>query len=151
MALTQEETLAFMRIMGLDVGQRRIGIALSDPLGISAQPLMVLERTDTARDMSALQALIVKHMVETVVVGLPLTMRGENGPEAQRIRTFVQTLKRSVAIPIQYVDERLTTVQAERALLETDTSRRKRKRVIDKVAAQLILQHYLDSRPTSRR
>ena len=135
-----------MRVLGLDVGQRRIGMALSDALGLTAQPLAVLERRGTTADLSILGALVGRHQVETIVVGLPLTMRGEHGPQAQRAASFADLLRRNVSVPVKLVDERLTTVQAQRALLETDTSRRKRKQVIDQVAAQLILQQYLDRR-----
>ena len=135
-----------MRILGLDVGERRIGVALSDPLGLTAQRLTVLERSgDHAADLDAVCALIDKHQAASVVVGLPLTMRGTHGPQAQRATSFAQALRRQSAVPVQLVDERLTTVEGERALLATDASRRKRKQVIDQVAAQLILQHYLET------
>ena len=135
-----------MRILGLDVGERRIGVALSDPLGLTAQRLTVLERSGGhAADLDAVCALIDKHQVASVVVGLPLTMRGAHGPQAQRVSAFAQALRRQSAVPVQLVDERLTTVEGERALLATDASRRKRKQVIDQVAAQLILQHYLET------
>ena len=134
-----------MRILGLDVGERRIGVALSDPLGLSAQRLTVLERSGARADVDAVCALIDKHQVASVVVGLPLTMRGTHGPQAQRATSFAQALRRQSAVPVQLVDERLTTVEGERALLATDASRRKRKQVIDQVAAQLILQHYLET------
>ena len=133
-----------MRVLGLDVGERRIGVALSDPLGLSAQRLMVLERRSTDRDLEALRVLVAQHEVETVVVGLPLTMRGEQGTQARKVTTFAQMLRRRLSIPVEFLDERLTTVQGERALLETNTSRRKRKQTIDQVAAQLILQQFLD-------
>ncbi len=139
-------SVSLMRVLGLDVGQRRIGVALSDALGLTAQPLTVLERRGTTADLDALAALVAQHQVETIVVGLPLTMRGERGPQAQRAASFADTLRRKVSVPVELADERLTTVQGERALLETDTSRRKRKQVIDQVAAQLILQQYLDRR-----
>lgn len=134
-----------MRVLALDVGERRIGVALSDPLGLSAQRLTVLERSGERADVDAVCRLIDKHQAASVVVGLPLTMRGTHGPQAQRATSFAQALRRQRAVPVQLVDERLTTVEGERALLATDTSRRKRKQVIDQVAAQLILQHYLET------
>ena len=134
-----------MRVLGLDVGERRIGVALSDPLGLTAQRLTVLERSGDHTDVEAICELIVKHGVSSVIVGLPLTMRGAHGPQAQRVTSFAQVLRRQSAVPVQLVDERLTTVQGERALLATDTSRRRRKQVIDQVAAQLILQQYLET------
>lgn len=133
-----------MRVIGLDVGDRRIGVALSDPLGFTAQRLTVIERTAPAQDVEVVQSLVTQHGVQTVVIGLPLTMRGERGPQAQKVAAFSEALRRRLAVPIELVDERLTTVQGERALRETGTRRRKRKAVIDQVAAQLILQQYLD-------
>ncbi len=140
-----------MRVMGLDVGDRRIGVALSDALGLTAQRLTVLTRQHASVDAKMIGALANQHGVETIVVGLPLTMRGEQGTQAKRVASFVETLRRSTAVPIQWIDERLTTVQGERALLETGASRRKRKQVIDQVAAQLILQQFLDVQAHSRR
>ena len=134
-----------MRSMGLDVGDRRIGIALSDSLGLTAQRLALLERQSTASDVEAVSALAKQHGVSVIVVGLPLTMRGEAGPQAKKVEAFASTLRRRVRVPVRLVDERLTTVQGERALLETGASRRKRKGVIDQVAAQLILQQFLDT------
>jgi putative Holliday junction resolvase len=127
------------------VGERRIGVALSDPLGFSAQRLTVLHRSGNRADVDAVCALIAKHQVASVVVGLPLTLRGTHGSQAQRVTSFAQALRRQSAVPVQLVDERLTTVQGERTLLATDTPRRRRKQVIDQVAAQLILQHYLET------
>ena len=134
-----------MRVLGLDVGERRIGVALSDSLGLTAQRLSVLTRGGLKGDVEAIGQLVTQHEVGTIVVGLPLTLRGERGPQAQRVLTFVDALRRRLEVSIQFVDERLKTAQGERALLETDTSRRKRKQVIDQVAAQLILQQYLDT------
>ena len=134
-----------MRVLGLDVGERRIGVALSDPLRLTAQRLMVLERSGGRADVDAVCALIAKHQVAAVVVGLPLTLRGTHGPQAQRAASFAQALRRQSAVSVHLVDERLTTVQGERALLATGTLRRRRKRLIDQVAAQLILQQYLDT------
>ena len=126
-------------MLGLDVGERRIGIAISDSLRLTAQRLMVLERTKLPQDLEALAQLVQAHDARVIVVGLPLTMRGARGPQAQRVQTFAKALGARVECPIELVDERLTTVEGERALLAMDTSRRKRKAVIDVVAAQLIL------------
>lgn len=133
-----------MRILGLDVGERRIGVALSDTLGLTAQGITVLERRSPQADLDAICALAAQHGVETIVIGLPLTLRGERGAAAQRITAFADALRRRVSVPVELADERLTTVQGERALLATGASRRTRKQVIDRVAAQLILQHFLD-------
>lgn len=140
-----------MRVMGLDVGERRIGVALSDGLGLTAQRLTVLTRQAARADAKAVGILVTQHGVGTLVVGLPLTLRGEQGIQAKRVASFVETLRQHVTVPIQLIDERLTTVQGERALIATGASRRKRKGVIDQVAAQLILQQFLDAHTHSRR
>ena len=132
------------RALGLDVGDRRIGVALSDPIGITAQPLTVLERQGSAKDVDAVCALAQEHGVGVIVVGLPLTLRGERGPQAQKVVSFADALRRRMAMPVQLMDERLTTVQGERALLDGGVRRQLRKQVIDRVAAQLILQSFLD-------
>ncbi len=133
-----------MRVLGLDVGERRIGVALSDALGMTAQGVAVLKRRDLHADLEVVCALAAKQGVETIVIGLPLTLQGEHGVQAQRITAFANALRRRVSVPVELVDERLTTVQGERALVAMGASRRKRKQVIDRVAAQLILQHFLD-------
>lgn len=133
------------RILGLDVGERRIGVALSDPLGLTAQRLTVLQRRDPVTDLAAIAALASDHHVEAIIVGLPLTMQGVMGTQATRMISFVEQLRAQVPCPVHVLDERLTTAEGERALLATDTSRRKRKQLIDQVAAQLILQAYLDA------
>ena len=132
------------RLLGLDIGERRIGVALSDPLGITAQRLTVIERQGLAHDLSAIAELVTTHQVEAVIVGLPLTMRGETGEQAKLVQALAEQLASRIPCPIRFIDERLTTVQSERALLETDTSRKRRKGLIDQLAAQLILQSYLD-------
>ncbi|MBI2104902.1 MAG: Holliday junction resolvase RuvX [Candidatus Omnitrophica bacterium] len=138
-----------MRVLGLDVGDRRIGIAVSDPLGLTAQRVSVLERRGMSRDLEAVQALAEQYGASAVVVGLPLTMRGERGVQAGKVTAFAEALRRRVAVPVEFVDERLTTVQGARALRETGASRRARKAAIDQVAAQLILQDFLDRRRQS--
>ena len=134
------------RIMGLDMGARRIGVALSDPLGITAQRLTLIERRDPAQDLEAIASLVSAHEVGTVIVGLPLTMKGEMGSQATLVMAFVERLRSRLGCPVETVDERLTTVEGERALLSTDASRQTRKRLIDQVAAQLILQSYLNGK-----
>ena len=132
------------RLLGLDIGERRIGVALSDPLGITAQRLTIIERQGVAQDLSAIAELVTTHQVEAVIVGLPLTMRGETGEQAKLVQALAEQLAARISCPIRFIDERLTTAQSERALLETDTSRKRRKGLIDQLAAQLILQSYLD-------
>lgn len=136
-----------MRWMGLDVGQRRIGIALSDPLELFAQGYSVLERQNSpTRDLEALTEIINREKVEGIVVGLPKNLNGTEGVMAERIREFGRKLEQATGLPLVFWDERLSTVAAERVLLEADLSRKKRKQKIDQVAAVLILQNYLDYR-----
>lgn len=131
--------------MGLDVGEKTIGVALSDPLGWTAQSLTTLKRSSRLEeDLEALAGLIQKYGVSKVVVGLPVNMNGTLGPQAQKILNFVQALENFSALPVVPWDERLTTAAAERILLEADLSRRQRKRIVDRLAAALILQSYLD-------
>lgn len=134
-----------MRIMGLDVGDRRIGIALSDPMGWIAQGHSVLHRTSMEKDLRHLKQLCVEMEVEKLVVGFPRNMNGTIGPRAQQTEEFARQLKDYVNLPLEYWDERMTTQIAERVLIEADVSRRKRRQVIDKMAAISILQNYLDS------
>lgn len=133
------------RALGLDVGARRIGVALSDALGISAQRLTVMERHDPARDLQAIASLVSTHEVGVVVVGLPLTLKGTRSEQTKSVEGFVNGLRQRLACPVEVVDERLTTVQGHRALRSTGASNRTHKRLIDQVAAQLILQAYLDA------
>lgn len=132
--------------MGLDFGEKRIGAALSDSLAITAQPFTVIERQNLAADIKAIKALIQMHSVETVVMGMPLTLKGGQGPQAQRAAAFAGELKRAANICVEWVDERFTTAQGARALSEAGESRRHQKSRIDQVAAQLILQAYLDAK-----
>ena len=130
--------------MGLDVGERRIGVALSDPLGSMAFPFSVLERKGKDPDLKSLQALAQEHEVERVVVGMPRSLDGSLGPQARRVQGFVEGLAGSLALPVETWDERLSTVAAERSLVATGMKRGKRKIERDAVAAALILQGYLD-------
>ena len=133
-----------MRIMALDVGSKRIGIALSDPLKITAQGLQTFQRTTLEEDVKGLWQLIDEHEVSQLVVGLPKNMDGTIGFKAEEVQQFIADLTAERKIDIIWIDERLTTVSAERVLLEADVSRAKRKKVIDKMAAVVILQSYLD-------
>jgi len=133
-----------MRIMGLDVGVKRIGIAISDPLGWTAQGHSVLHRTKMNRDMEVLQQICREYEIEEIVLGYPLNMNGTVGPKAEEIKEFGKTLAEYLQLPISYWDERLSTVSAQRHLIAADVSRQKRKDVIDKLAAVNILQAYLD-------
>ena len=133
-----------MRIMALDVGSKRIGVALSDPLKITAQGLQTFQRTVLEEDIKGLWQLIDEHEVSQLVVGLPKNMDGSIGFKAEEVQQFIADLTAERKIEVIWIDERLTTVSAERVLLEADVSRAKRKKVIDKMAAVVILQSYLD-------
>ena len=136
-----------MRWLGLDVGRRRIGIALSDPLGLFAQGYSVLERSQSlSQDLEYLSDVIARETVEEIVIGLPKNMNGTEGPMAEEVRDFGRRLEEKTGLPVIFWDERLTTLAAERTLLEADLSRKKRKQKIDQVAAVFILQNYLDYR-----
>ncbi len=133
-----------MRIMALDIGDRRIGLALSDPGGILASPLTILERTGDEADIARLTALLRKHEVGRVVVGLPRTMEGAIGSQAAKVQDFVGKLKANTDIPVEFRDERLTTVSARRLMQEAGTKKTKKKVRDDAFAAAVILQSYLD-------
>lgn len=135
-----------MRIMGLDVGEKTIGVAVSDPLGWTAQGISVIRRTALQEDLKALSAIIQEYDVTKLLVGLPRRTDGSYGPEADKIYSFGGELERKLKLPVEYWDERFSTVAARRILLEGDVSRAKRRQVIDKVAAAVILQAYLDSK-----
>ncbi|MDN5351873.1 MAG: putative pre6S rRNA nuclease [Clostridiales bacterium] len=141
-----------MRVMGLDVGDRTIGVAISDPLLITAQGKETLFRESIKQDIDTLVNWIVEYDVEKVVVGLPLNMNGTLGDQGEKTKAFTQKLEKKLnysdrvksKVEIIYWDERLTTKSATRALIESDMRREKRKKVVDTVAAVLILQSYLD-------
>ena len=135
-----------MRILGLDVGTKRIGVAMSDELLLTAQGSETIERRSPDADIGRIAALVRDNGVSEVVVGFPLNMNGSEGPKTKEVAVFVGELSKAVAVPIKTWDERLTTVQVERVMLEADISRAKRKKNADKLAAQVILQSYLDSR-----
>ena len=137
--------MVFMRIMGLDFGDKRIGVAVSDPTGLIAQGLEVLERGKSLKaDLLRVRDLAEKNEVETIVIGLPRNMDGSLGPQAEKVRMFGQKLAGLLDLPVKYWDERLTTMAAEKLLIQADVSRARRRKVIDKMAASLILQGYLD-------
>ncbi|HCJ78478.1 Holliday junction resolvase [Peptococcaceae bacterium SCADC1_2_3] len=136
-----------MRIMGLDLGEKTIGVALSDPLGWTAQSIKVIKRdkNNKEREIKLLEELIQSHQVEKIVVGLPLNLNGTMGEQGRRALAFAARLRQFFKLPVDLWDERLSTVTAEKILLEADTSRKKRKQVIDKIAAAVILQGYLEA------
>lgn len=135
-----------LRLMGLDIGEKTIGVAVSDSLGVTAQGVETLERQGKRKVFKQLDSLVKKYAVKEIVVGLPLNMNGTVGPAASRINRFSAELQDALDITVHTWDERLTTVAAERILLQADLSRRKRKKVIDKLAAVLILESYMQNR-----
>lgn len=140
-----------MRIGGLDVGDRRIGVAISDEKGWTAQGIEVLTRRTLDADLDALRNCFASYEPTALVIGLPKNMNGTLGPQAEKVLAFARHVEAHLGIPIVLWDERLSTVGAERALLEADLSRAKRRQVIDKAAAVFILQGYLDSLQFARR
>ena len=134
-----------MRIMGLDIGEKRIGIAISDPLCYTAQGKTVMERRGVEADIQQIKDLVAAEKVSALVAGLPKNMDGTIGEGAERVLSFVRMLEAALSMAVILWDERWTTVEATRVLLEADMTRRKRRKVVDKVAAVLILQGYLDS------
>lgn len=136
-----------MRIMGLDVGSKTVGVAISDPLGFTAQGLEIIKINEEADEFGfdRLGELVKQYKVDKFVVGLPKNMNNTEGPRVEASKSYGEKITTLFNLPVEYQDERLTTVQAERMLVEqADVSRGKRKKVIDKLAAQLILQNYLD-------
>lgn len=133
-----------MKIMALDVGDVRVGIAYTDALQLSVNPLESYRRKNSDEDFQHIADLIKSYRIEKIVVGLPLNMDGTEGPRVEATREFVENLKRFTDLPIDWQDERLTTVTAENLLIEQGMRREKRKNVIDKVAAMVILSSYLD-------
>lgn len=135
-----------MRTMGLDYGERRIGVAISDAFGWTAQGSEVIDRKFVKDELGRIAELVKEHEVDNLIVGLPKNMNGTIGPSGENCIAFAEQLKQKLGLPVQLWDERLTTVAAERTLLEADVSRNKRKQVIDKMAAAILLQSYLDSK-----
>ncbi len=136
-----------MRVMGLDVGSKTVGVAISDPLGFTAQGVEISKINEEAKEFGfdRLGELVKEYQVDKFVVGLPKNMNNTEGPRVEASKAYGDKIKEIFNLPVDYQDERLTTVQAERMLVEqADVSRDKRKKVIDKLAAQLILQNYLD-------
>jgi putative Holliday junction resolvase len=130
------------RILGLDIGDSRIGVALSDPLGVLASPLTIINRTDEKADIEAIIALIRQHQVERIVAGLPLLMDSRLGGQAEKVKAFVTALCRQTEVPVEFRDERLSTVSAKRLVHEVRKPDRGTR--YDAMAAALILQAYLD-------
>ena len=140
------------RVIGIDLGSRRIGVALSDGLGLTAQPHATIARHGGKRDIEAIAAQVNAVGAGRIVVGLPLDPEGEEGLAALRARAFADKLRAGLGLPVDLIDESFSTVEAEEVLLAADVSRARRKQVIDKMAAAVILQRWLDShRPEETR
>jgi putative Holliday junction resolvase len=134
-----------LRVLGLDVGSKTIGVAVSDELGLLAHPRVTLARRGTRADVAQVQGQVAAEGAERVVVGLPLTLEGTIGPRAKRVLVLVEALSAGLGVPVETWDERFSTAAVERALIEADLSRARRKQVIDQEAAAFILQGWLDA------
>lgn len=135
-----------MRILGLDFGTKRIGVAMSDELLLTAQGLDTIQRKELKSDLALINEIVSSNGVGEIIVGLPLNMNGTYSEKTKEAVLFVDDLKKTTSIPVKTWDERLSSMQADRAMLEGDMSRAKRRKLSDKLAAQIILQSYLDSR-----
>lgn len=132
------------RLLGLDLGEKTIGLGLSDITWLIASPLEVIRRTNLENDFKALQRVIHEFSVAAFIIGLPMNMNGSEGPQAKKARAFIEDLLKEIDIPVYFWDERLSTVAVTRTLLEADLSRKKRAQIVDKMAATYILQGVLD-------
>jgi putative holliday junction resolvase len=138
------------RVLGLDVGDRRIGLALSDPGSILASPLIIIEHTSELQDIEAILKIAKEREVERIIVGLPRLMNGDIGPQAQKVQTFVEAMRSHTQTPIEYRDERLTTVTAQRLKQETSSKKKNRNLRYDAMAAAVILQDYLEEQAMNK-
>jgi len=145
-----EQNHATGRILGLDVGARRIGIAVSDPLGLTAQGLPTLQRRNRRYDQSELRRVVREYEVSEIVIGNPLRMSGQTGAQAEKMAVFAEQIQQELSLPVHLWDERLSTAEGHRLLDETGIRDARRKEVIDKMAAVLILQSFLDARAAKR-
>ena len=139
-----------MRILGIDMGEKRIGLALSDPLGYTAQGLKTIQVKNPEEICDKLMNVIKEKKVELLLFGLPRNMNGTIGSQAKKVQEYAQRLKSLSQLPVDFEDERLSTVSAEQVLLMADQSRAKRKKAIDRLSAVIILQSYLDRKSTER-
>ena len=131
-------------LLGLDIGDIRIGVALSDELGVAAHPLCTLTRKNRKVDLIAISDLVSIHKVERVVIGLPISLDGSIGPQAEKVQNFAKRLAQVIDIPIEFQDERFTTAEAEDLLRDLNKERKEQKELIDEVAAVIILRDYLN-------
>lgn len=133
------------RLMGLDVGDKTIGLSLSDIMLTIASPLLTIKRSKFSKDVETLKNLVAEHKICGLVIGYPMNMDGSHGPRTQSTRAFVSNLKKHIDLPMLMWDERLTTMAVQRAMLEGDLSRQKRAQLVDKLAASYMLQGFLDT------
>jgi putative holliday junction resolvase len=148
--MSSPESHVQKRVLGLDVGSRRIGVAVSDPLGITAQGLETIQRENKRRDFEVLARLMAQYEVREVVIGLPLRLSGAEGTQSEKMRRFADELKEKLGVTVHLWDERWTSTQANRLLRETDLSIEKRGKAVDRMAAILILQSWLQANPRNR-
>jgi putative Holliday junction resolvase len=148
--MAASETPLPTRILALDVGSKRIGVAVSDPLGITAQGLDTIQRQNKRRDWEALGSLLTKYQVKEVVVGLPLRLSGAEGTQSEKMRRFADDLQKQFGVTVHLWDERWTSTQANRLLRETELSIEKRGKAVDRMAAMLILQSWLEARKSQK-
>lgn len=137
-----------MRALGLDIGEKRIGVAVSDPSGTVATPLKVISTSDALGDARILRRIVEDYAVDVIVIGLPLSLDGTEGPQAAQTRSTGGSLVRSLSVAVDYYDERLSSAQAKRAMTEAGASDKAKRGNVDMVAASLFLQSYLDARRT---
>lgn len=142
--------MPLVRILALDVGQKRIGVAVSDPLGITAQGVGVITRKNIEDDINEIGKFVNEYKADSIVIGMPINMDGTKGESAAKVTEFVETVNSRLNIPVVTYDERLSTKESEKFLISSDVSRKKRKSVIDKIAAQLILESYLERLKNSK-
>lgn len=135
-----------MRVLGLDIGTVRIGVAVSDAAGCVASPLAVLDARVVAADVRPLARIVADYEIESIVVGIPLTLSGDEGPQAKTTREVAEALSVALDLPVAYVDERLSSAEAKRVMREAGLSEREQRGSVDKVAAAILLQSYLDTR-----
>jgi len=138
-----------MRILGIDYGSKRIGIAVCDELGITAQPLATITRKSKEKDIVEIARYIDEYDIETIVVGYPVRLDGTEGIQCEKVNRFIEVLEATFPLPVVRWDESFSTAQAEEILIEANMRREKRKKVIDKLAAAIILQNYLEYRTNS--
>jgi putative Holliday junction resolvase len=142
--VSSQQLIKSGRLLALDVGSKTIGLAVSDPLGITAQGLETIRRKNKRTDLAALRSVIDQYGVAEMVVGLPLRMSGQEGTQAEKMREFVALLEKEFGLPVHLMDERLTSVEANRVLRESEMSIKKRAGAVDRLAAVLILQSFME-------